>query len=128
MNDQPQNLIRIFDFYLVLMFIISFLRRWDVYWNAIRLLIAVRGRWPKLLERLGEHKSVLLNWSFFRPALLALILTIVQLIFSRWIYPQAVITGPQLQEEWWLVLIIIVPLIPMLAVDLYFIIRVGRFD
>ncbi len=33
-----------------------------------------------------------------------------------------------MQEEWWLVPIILVPLIPMLAVDLYFIIRVGKFD
>ncbi len=39
-EQQPLNLIRIFDFYLALMFVISFLRRWDVYLNAIRLLIA----------------------------------------------------------------------------------------
>src|SRR5262245_5464932 len=104
--DQPLNLIRVFDFYLVLMFILSFLRRWDVYWNAIRLLISVRGRWPKLLDRLADHKSLLLNWSFFRPAILAFILSVVQLICSRWIFPQAVITAPQLQQEWWLVLII----------------------
>src|SRR5262245_29891690 len=109
--DQPLNLIRIFDFYLVLMFLVSFLRRWRVYWDAIRLLIAVRGRWPKLIHRLAEHKSLLLNWSFFRPAILAFILTVVQLIFSRWVFPDAVITGPQLQQEWWLVLIILVPLI-----------------
>ena len=33
-----------------------------------------------------------------------------------------------MQEEWWLIPIILVPLVPMLAVDLYFIIRVGKFD
>jgi hypothetical protein len=128
MAEQPLNLIRIFDFYLVLMFLLSFVRRWDVYWNAVRLLVSVRGRWPKLLDRLADHKSLLLNWSFFRPAILAFVLSVVQLVCSRWIFPQAVITGPQLQQEWWLVLIILVPLVPMLAVDLYFIIRVGRFD
>ena len=125
---QPLNLIRIFDFYLTLMFIISFLRRWRVYMDALRILIAVRGRWPRLIQRLGEHKSLLLNWAFFRPTILALLLTIVQLIASRVIWPHAVITGPELQQEWWWVLIILVPMIPMLAVDLYFIIRVGRFD
>lgn len=127
-DQQPLNLIRIFDFYLALMFVISFLRRWDVYLNAVRLTIGVRGRWPKLMQRLGEHKSIILNWAFFRPALLALLLMLVQLIASRLIWPKAVLTGPQLQEEWWLVPIILVPLIPMLAVDLYFIIRVGKFD
>jgi hypothetical protein len=128
MPPQPLNLIRLFDFYLALMFVISFLRRWNVYLNALRILIAVRGRWPKLIQRLGEHKSLILNWSFFRPALVALVLTIVQLIASRLLWPQAVLTGPQLQQEWWLVLIILVPLVPMLAVDLYFIIRIARFD
>jgi hypothetical protein len=127
-SPQPLNLIRIFDFYLALMFLLSFLRRWDVYWNAIRILIAVRGRWPKLIHRLGEHKSLILNWSFFRPAILALILAVIQMIASRMVWPQAVLTGPQLRTEWWLVAILLVPLVPMLAVDLYFIIRVGKFD
>jgi hypothetical protein len=81
-----------------------------------------------LIERLSEHKSVLLNWAFFRPALLALLLTIVQLVASRLIWPDAVITWPQLQAEWWLIPIILVTLLPMLAVDLYFIVRVGKFD
>ena len=126
--DAPLNLIRLFDFYVTILFLISFLRRWRVYWNAIRLLVRVRGRWPKLVHALAEHKSLLLNWAFFRPALLALVVMLVQILFSRLIFPQAVLTGPQLREEWWLIPIILVPLIPMLAVDLYFIIRVGRFD
>lgn len=126
--NEPLNLIRLFDFYLTLLFLISFLRRWDVYLNAVRLLISVRGRWPKLIQLLGEHKSIILNWSFFRPAILAFILTLLQLIASRLVWPNAVLTGPELRQDWWLVPIILIPLIPMLAVDLYFIIRVGRFD
>ncbi|HEV3385242.1 MAG TPA: hypothetical protein VG097_10515 [Gemmata sp.] len=125
---QPINLIRLFDFYLALMFLISFLRRWDVYVNAVRILFAVRGRWPKLIQRLGEHKSILLNWSFFRPAILALFVTLIQLVASRMVWPYAVLTGPELHEEWWLIPIIFLPLIPMLAVDIYFIVRVARFD
>jgi len=127
-DPPPLNLIRLFDFYLALMFLLSFARRWEVYWNALRILVAVRGRWPKLIHRLGEHKSLILNWSFFRPAILAFILAVVQMIASRMVWPNAVITGPQLHEEWWLVFIIFVPLVPMLAVDIYFIARVGRFD
>ncbi len=126
--NRPINLIRIFDFYLTIMFLVSLLRRWDVYLNAVRLLVGVRGRWPKLMQRLGEHKSLLLNWSFFRPAGLALFLMVLQLIASRLVWPGAVITGPQLLQEWWLVPIFLVPLGPMIAVDFYFIIRVARFD
>ncbi|VTR95847.1 unnamed protein product [Gemmata massiliana] len=128
--DQPPpiNLIRVFDFYVTLMFVISLVRRWDVYLNAVRILIGVRGRWPKLISRLSEHSSLILNWAFFRPAILALALTVVQLIVSRAIFPLAVLTGPQLQHEWWWVPIIFVPLVPMLAVDVYFVVRVGKFD
>lgn len=127
-EQSSQNLIRIFDFYLALMFLISLIRRWSVYVNALRLLFAVRGRWPKLIQRLGEHKSVLLNWSFFRPAAIAFFLMLVQLIASRLIWPQAVLTAAQLRHEWWLVPVILVPLVPMVLVDFYFVIRVGKFD
>jgi hypothetical protein len=128
MADQPQNLIRLFDFYLALMFVISLVRRWAVYVNALRILVAVRGRWPKLIQRLHEHKSVLLNWSFVRPAAIALFLMIVQLIASRLLWPQAVLTGDELLKDPWLIAIILVPLVPMLLVDLYYIFRVGKFD
>ncbi|MBA4063664.1 MAG: hypothetical protein C0501_08120 [Isosphaera sp.] len=127
-DPPPANLIRVFDFYVTVMFLISFLRRYDVYWNAIRLLVAVRGRWPKLIGRLAEHKSLLLNWSFFRPAILALVVTVLQLVASRGVFPYAVLTGDQLRQEWWLVPIILLPMVPMLAVDIYFVVRVGRFD
>jgi hypothetical protein len=124
----PINLIRVFDFYVTLMFVISLVRRWDVYLNAVRLLISVRGRWPKLISRLSEHKSLILNRAFFRPALLALGLTLTQLVASRIIFPQATLTGEQLQSEWWWIPIVLLPLLPMLAVDIYFVVRVGKFD
>ncbi|MBN9119675.1 MAG: hypothetical protein J0I06_11055 [Planctomycetes bacterium] len=127
-DQPPLNLIRVFDFYVTLMFVISLVRRWTVYVGAIRLLIAVRGRWPKLIQRLSEHSSLILNRAFFRPALLALGLTVTQLVASRVIFPQAMLTGEQLQTEWWWTLVILVPLVPMIAVDVYFVVRVGKFD
>jgi hypothetical protein len=128
MTREPLNLIRLFDFYLAFMFVVSVVRRKEVYWNAVRLLVTVRGRWPRLVQRLAEHRSLLLNWSFFRPAALALALTIVQLICSRVIWPQAVLLGSGIREEWWKLAVLVVPLAAMLAVDAYFVIRVGRFD
>ena len=129
MPDQPPlNLIRVFDFYLALMFVISLVRRWEVYADAVRIVVAVRGRWPRLMSRLSEHHSLLLNWSFFRPALAALLLTAVQMVCSRMIWPHAVLTGEGLRAEWWWLPVILVPMVPMLAVDLYFVVRVARFD
>ena len=127
-EQPPVNLIRVFDFYLALMFLISLVRRWEVYWDAVRILVAVRGRWPRLMQRLGDHQSLLLNWAFFRPAFLALGLTVVQMICSRVIWPHAVITRPEMRDEWGWTLLILLPMLPMVAVDLYFVIRVGRFD
>jgi small-conductance mechanosensitive channel len=123
----PINLIRVFDFYVTVMFLISLLRRWDVYLDAFKLLIGVRGRWPKLMGRLREHQSLLLNWSFFRPAILALLLTVAQLVVSRVIYPQAVVTFAILDAWWWYAAIFLT-MIPMVAVDLYFLIYVAKFD
>jgi hypothetical protein len=128
MGHGPTNLIRVFDFYLAMMFIISLVRRWSVYWDAVYILFAVRGRWPKLLTRLAEHQSLLLNWAFFRPVVLALFLTVIQMICSRLIWPQAVLTRADLVAEWWWLPVILVPLVPMLAVDVFFLIRVGTFD
>lgn len=127
-DSPPINLIRVFDFYVMLMFVISIVRRWAVYVDAVRILLAVRWRWPKLLARLNEHRSLILNRSFFRPVVLALAIAIAQLLASRIIFPQAILTIPQLVEEWWWIGLILVPMIPMLAVDLYFIIRIGQFD
>ncbi len=122
------NLIRLFDFYLALMFLMSLMRRWPVYFEALRLLWQVRGRWPKLMRRLSQHRSLLLNWAFFRPVIAALALMGLQLLASRLIWPQAQLTVRHLQTEWWLVPILIIAALPMLAVDTYFLIRVGRFD
>ncbi|MBM3983087.1 MAG: hypothetical protein FJ304_23010 [Planctomycetes bacterium] len=127
-EEPPLNLIRVFDFYVTLMFVISLVRRWDVYLNAIRVLLVVRGRWPKLIARLSEHKSLILNWPFFRPALLALVLTVVQLVASRLLFPRATLTGEQLRAEWWWIAVILVPMVPMLAVDMYFVVCVAKFD
>ncbi len=129
MPDRPPvNLIRVYDFYLALMFVISLVRRWEVYWDAVRIVVAVRGRWPRLMSRLADHGSLLLNWEFFRPAALAFGLTLIQMICSRVIWPHAHLTGEEVREPWWWLLALLVAIAPMLAVDLYFVISVGRFD
>ncbi len=127
-NGQPVNLIRVFDFYLALMFVISLVRRWEVYWDAVRIVFAVRGRWPRLMGRLADHGSLLLNWEFFRPAVLALGLMLIQMICSRAIWPDAELSSDALRADRVWFAVVVAALVPMLAVDLYFVISVGRFD
>ena len=110
------------------MFLISLVRRWDVYLNALRLLVAVRGRWPKLMHRLGEHQSLLLNWSFFRPAAIALVLMVVQLVASRLIWPQAILTRASSNANGGSCRSFSCRWSRCSRVDLYFVLRVGRFD
>ncbi|HEX4610686.1 MAG TPA: hypothetical protein VH092_21020, partial [Urbifossiella sp.] len=64
----------------------------------------------------------------FRPAVLALGLMLVQMICSRVIWPHANLTWPEVWAEWWWLPVLLLAVVPMLAVDLYFVIRVGRFD
>lgn len=122
------NLIRLFDFYLAAMFVLGLSRRYIVYWDAIRLAVGLRGRWPKLIEKLRQHHGVLLTRDVLRPLAVALGLIAIQMICSRIIWPQAELTVLEVTESWWRSLIVGVAVLPMLAVDVYFLVRVGRFD
>lgn len=125
---EAANLIRVFDFYLASMFLLSFARRYVVYWDALRLLVALRGRWPKLLDRLRQHHGVLVTREVIRPLLVALGLTVIQMICSRVIWPQAELTVREVEQSWWRLATVLVAAVPMVAVDVYFLVRVGRFD
>jgi hypothetical protein len=123
------NLIRLFDFYLAVMLLLGVYRRWGVYRDALLLLIGfVLGRWGRLLSRLHTHRHEVLNWPTLRPMALALLLMAAQMITSRLVFPQAAITLRDLLDPWWQLALAIAAFAPMAAVDLYFIIRVGRFD
>ena len=125
---EAANLIRVFDFYLASMFLLSFARRYVVYWDALRLLVSLRGRWPKLLDRLRQHHGVLVTREVIRPLLVALGLTVIQMICSRVIWPRAALTVWEVEQSWWRLATVLVAAVPMIAVDVYFLIRVGRFD
>lgn len=122
------NLINVYSFYLAAMFVLGLMRRWTVYVDTISLLLAVRGRWPKLVERMGSHKRAVLNWSTLRPVFLVLVLMAFQMIASRIIWPQAKLLIDELPEPPWQLIPFFLALIPMLAVDVYFLVAVGGFD
>jgi hypothetical protein len=124
------NLIRLFDFYLAVMLVLGLYRRGGVYRDVFVLLWAFlkNGRWPRLLSRLNTHKGEVLHRGTLYPAAVAVLLMIVQFIISRVIFPQANLTVKDLLDPWWHGTVMLAAFIPMAAVDLYFLIRVGRFD
>jgi hypothetical protein len=121
------NLIRLFDFYLASMFVLSLARRYLVYWDSARLLVALRGRWPRLVDRLKEYHGVLVTQEVLRPLGVALLLMAVQLVCSRAIWPEATLTVGDVAGGWRLA-VVVAAFVPMAAVDVYFLVRVGRFD
>jgi hypothetical protein len=127
------SLIHLFDFYLVFLFAASTIRRIDQYLNFGRLIVRGPGRWPRLLALVAQHRTLFLTWSTVLPALLALALSLVQLIASRQVWPDAGqpphgLTGSRLLDHW-PALLAVVPLgLAMVFVDAYGILAVGAID
>lgn len=122
------NLIRFLDFYLVFMFIMGTYRRVRQYRDVGRLVLASPGRWPRLLELVKQHYGLFLTWSTIMPALLAGLLSIVQIVSSHSLWPQAQLTTDALVDAW-PALIAIGPVgLTMLAVDIYGLLDVGTID
>ena len=127
------NLIYFLDFYFTSMFIIGTYRRFNQYRNIGKLAFAGPGRWPRLLKLIGEHRAIFLTWTTVLPLVLALGLSLAQLTASRFIWPEAGVPPHGLSVEaflhHWGALFFVIPLaIGMFGVDLYGLIRVGRFD
>ncbi len=128
MPPEPTNLIRLFDFYLAATLVVSLARRYRLYWDAVTLAVRFRGRWPKLVDRLKRHHGVLLTRDVLRPLFAAVALTVVQFVCSRVVWPTASLPTDAVAGHWRMLLPITVAAVPMLLIDLYFLVRVGRFD
>jgi hypothetical protein len=122
------NLIHLFTFYLAAAFTLSTVRRLRQYHDVAQLALAAPNRWPRVLEQLRGHWFMFLTWATLRPAAVALGLLLAQMICSRLIWPTAHLTARELLAEWWLTPPVLIALAAMLAVDVYFIVRVGAID
>jgi hypothetical protein len=103
-------------------------RRVGQYLSIGRLVLTGPGRWPRLLELVKRHQMIFLTWSTLLPGLVALSLSLMQLYASRQVWPQARLTAGELAGHW-LALAVVLPLgLAMVALDLYGVVVVGRFD
>jgi hypothetical protein len=122
------NLIHLFTFYLAAVFTVSTVRRLRQYHDVAQLAVAAPNRWPRVLEQLRGHWLMFLTWATLRPAAVALGLLLAQMVCSRLIWPTAHLTLRELLTEWWMTPPVLIALGAMLAVDVYFIVRVGAID
>ena len=122
------NLINVFTFYLSATFLISTVRRWQQYHDITRLVIALPGRWPLVMRQIHSHRAIFATWAIVRPLAIALALLLIQWICSKLIWPTAKLTGEDIMDEWWMLPLLGPIFLTMLAVDTYFLVRVGQLD
>ena len=122
------NLIHFFDFYLAFAFLVSTWRRYAQYEAIIRLVRAVPERWPRLLKLVRDHHAIFLTWATVLPGVLALGLTILHMLASRLVWPQAQLTIRDLNQVQPAIPVVVICGAAMFAVDLYGTFRVGKVD
>ena len=122
------NLIRFFDFYLALTFLLSTYVRYSQYEAIVRLLRAVPDRWPRLLRLVKDHHAIFLTWATVLPAVLALGLTLINMLACRLIWPHANVTVSDLRQMPVAMSFVFVFGLAMLGVDGYATFKVGKLD
>lgn len=122
------NLLHLFGFYLALMFLVGLYRRTAQYRAIGGLVVAGPGRWPRLMELVSRHGMVFMTWATFLPALMALGLTIIHMLASRLIWPQANLMLSTVADLWISWPFIFLTGAAMLGIDLYGVIAVAKVD
>jgi hypothetical protein len=126
---QTLDCIRLFDFYLAFAFLLSILMRARQYEAIIRLVRALPGRWPKLLNLVRQHHTIFLTWATVMPAVLALGLYLINTLAYRFVLHRAdSLTLDRLTQmpAAWPVLLVLG--LGMLGVDIYATFTVGKID
>jgi hypothetical protein len=88
------------------------------------LVLATPGRWPRLLQLIQKNKAIVLSWTTFIPGLLALALSLLQVLASRLVWPEAGVpprglTAGRLAEHWHFLVIVLPLFVAVLCLDLY---------
>jgi hypothetical protein len=130
---QKLNLIHFLDFYFMFFFFAGLVRRFGQYQSIGRLAFTGPGRWPRLLKLISEHRTLFVTWATVLPLLLTLLLSLVQIIVSRSVFPEAGDEQHGLTVEnllaHWPALFAVAPLgLVMLAVDIYGLVDIGEVN
>jgi hypothetical protein len=122
------NLIHLFDFYLAAMFVVGTYRRINQYRAFAGLALGMPGRFPHLFQLVKLYRTIFLTWSTILPSALALLIWVVHTLASRLIWHHAHLSVADLMTHWQAWAVVLPVGAAMLALDTYFLIRVGTID
>src|SRR5205807_13386 len=94
------NLIDVFNYYLVLAFLVSTGMRIRSYRAILGLVFASPSRWPKLLALVKKHRTILLGWPMLLAIGLAFALMLGNSLAIRLVWAQAKVTFEELWGRW----------------------------
>lgn len=123
------RLIRFFGFYLAVMFLLSTWVRLRQYAAIVRLVHGMPNRWPRLLALLKQHVSLFLTWGTILPLFLLLAIFTLNLLASKWLWPQAdEFTLAQLRPLYLVWPVVLLCGAAMIAFDIWGIVCVTAID
>jgi len=94
------NLIDVFNYYLILAFLVSTGFRIRTYRAILGLVIASPSRWPKLLELVKKHRTIFLGWPMLLTIGLAFALMLSNSLAIRLVWAPAKVTFEELWVRW----------------------------
>lgn len=113
------HLIRFYEFYLALVFVLSTYLRVQQYRSILSLVRRFPGRWPRLLQLVREHGNIFLTWGTLMPLLLSLGLLLANSFANHVLWPDADLTVAQLWQLWPAVPVVAGTGVAMVAFDLW---------
>jgi len=122
------NLLRVFNYYLILGFIVSTGVNCRTYWAMIRLMCGFPNRWPKLLELVKKHRTIFLGWPTLLAIGLALMLMLGNSLAIHLVWVQAKVTVDELWGRWLPLAAVLISAGLMFLLDCKAIFSVSRFD
>lgn len=122
------NLIDVFNYYLILAFIVSTTIRIQLYRTIVGLVCDSPARWPKLLELAKTHRTVFFGWPLLLAIGLAFSLMLGNSLAIHCVWAPAKVSLEQLSGRWLHLMAIALVGALMLLLDGRAIFHVGHFD
>jgi hypothetical protein len=122
------HLIRLFNFYLAVFFVIGTLIRWRQYHTFLVLVHTMPGRWPRLMQLVKQHKHIFVTWGTVLPLALMLGLFLVNWLASALLWPHADLTVQYLLTLRPAVPVVLLTGAGMVSFDVYGALRVAPVD
>jgi hypothetical protein len=123
------KLIRLFDFYLALTFLVSTAVRVSQYRLYFQVVRAVPSRWPRLFQLVKQYKHLFLTWGTILPLVITLSLWLTNTLLRRVVLSgQEDLTVGRLAQMGVALAAVVFTGLAMLCFDLYGTFRVAKVD